>query len=496
MITIKIDTVDKSSIIEFGSIKKTDVLNQKTDTLSFDIIYHSAQTFRPGTNSDVEMYDGATKIFGGVIHNVAKQRVSSNRVKYKVRCKDYSYDLNRQLVNEGYEAETVADIIDDILTNFSDGSFTTTNVICILEITKVAFDRITITEAIQKLADLTGYSWYIDYDKDIHFFEKNTELAPFNISDGDGNYVTNGLAVSNDMSQIKNRVFIKGGEIEGNDRTEYFDGDGSKLVFRLGNKFSGKPTVEVGSVAKTVGIDFLDNEDDFDCFWDYNQKYIRFKAGTVPAVGADNVEVLGTPLYNLVVQVEDPVSVLEYGVFEFAKTDKTLKSRDEAVSYAQAELEAYKNGLIEGGFETYTGGLRSGQAITITSSVLDVSETFLIQSVSFSMITRDVFTYKVKLVTMRTIGLIDFMISLLQTGDRLIEDKGETVIEKTVFPLEYLEIADAVEVNTDDEDITETSEITEALTVQALDYNVIFVAGPYVPTGTSRVFVLDGSRLG
>ncbi len=72
MITIKIDTVDKSSIIEFGSVRKADVINQKTDTLEFDIIYHTGQTFRPEPNSEVEMLDGVTKIFAGVIHSVQK----------------------------------------------------------------------------------------------------------------------------------------------------------------------------------------------------------------------------------------------------------------------------------------------------------------------------------------------------------------------------------------------------------------------------------------
>lgn len=435
----------------------------------------------------------ATKIFSGKIHKVSKKVVSNSKVKYNVRCKDYSYDLNRELVIEGYDDKTVNYIIDNILTNFASG-FTDTNVNCDLTITKVTFDRITVSDAIQKLADLTGYSWYIDYDKDIHFFEKNTEVAPYNISDGDGNHITDSMQISDDFSQIKNRVFIKGGEIEGSSRAETFDGDGVKKLFRLANKFDSTPTVEVGGTPKTVGIDFLSNEADFDCFWDYNQKYIRFK--TAPAVGADNVEVSGTPLYNLVVQVEDDASILQNGVFEFAKTDKTLKSRDEAVSYAKAEMNAYKNGVIEGSFETYESGLRSGQVITITSTILNVSEDFLIQSVGFVMITTGRFIYKVKLATLRTIGIADFLIGLLKAGDRLIEDKGDVVLEKTVFPLEDAKISDSIDIDTDDYPQTESPEIEEALTVQAIDYDVIFVVGPTIPVGTKRIFIIDGSRIG
>ena len=495
MISILIDTVDKSSIIEFGSVRKADVINQKTDTLEFDIIYHAGQTFRPAPNSEVEMLDGVTKIFAGVIHSVQKKIESDNRVRYKVKAKDYSYDLDRQLVIEGYDDKTVNYIIDDILTNFTDGSFTDTNVDCALTITKVTFDRITVTAAIQKLADLTGYSWYVDYDKDIHFFERNKNPAAFNIADGDGNHIPETLNVTNDLSQIRNRVFIKGGEIEGTSRSEPFDGDGVKLLFRTANKFSSKPVVEVDSVAQIVGIDFLDNEDDFDCFWDYNQKYIRFKVDTVPGAGADNVEVVGVPLYNLVVQVEEPNSIARYGVFEFAKIDKTIKSREEAVSYAKTEIEAYQNGIIEGGFDTYESGLRSGMIINVNSTLLNVNEDFLIQSVAFQMITRETFIYKVKLATLRTVGIIDFLIGLLKAGDRLIEEKGDVVLEKTVFPIEDVEIDEDVEINTDDYPQIEEAEIGDVVTVQALDYAVEFVLGPQLPVGTKRVFIISGSPL-
>jgi len=364
-----------------------------------------------------------------------------------------------------------------------------------LTITKVTFDRITVTAAIQKLADLTGYSWYVDYDKDIHFFERNKNPAAFNIADGDGNHIPETLNVTNDLSQIRNRVFIKGGEIEGTSRSEPFDGDGVKLLFRTANKFSSKPVVEVDSVAQIVGIDFLDNEDDFDCFWDYNQKYIRFKVDTVPGAGADNVEIVGVPLYNLVVQVEEPNSIARYGVFEFAKIDKTIKSREEAVSYAKTEIEAYQNGIIEGGFDTYESGLRSGMIINVNSTLLNVNEDFLIQSVAFQMITRETFIYKVKLATLRTVGIIDFLIGLLKAGDRLIEEKGDVVLEKTVFPIEDVEIDEDVEINTDDYPQIEEAEIGDVVTVQALDYAVEFVLGPQLPVGTKRVFIISGSPL-
>lgn len=494
MITINIGGVDKSSLIEFGTINKSDNINQQVDTASFDIIIHAGQTYRPAVNQEVEILNGATVIFGGVIHNLERSLEANGEARYRVKCKDYSFYADRQLVVEEYNDDTVNDIIADILTNFTDGTFTDTNVACTMVIKKIQFDRVTVTDAIQRLADITGYSWYIDYEKDIHFFEKNTEVAPFDITDSNAKAIHETLSITDDLSQIRNRVFIRGGEIEGNSRTEEFDGDASKLLFRLANKFSAKPTVSVGGASKTVGVDFLDDEASFDCFWNYNEKYIRFKVA--PGAGTNNVDVTGIPLYNLVVQVDDPASITQYGIFEFAKTDKKIVSREDAVNYAKAELEAYKNGVNEGQFQTYEDGLRSGQIITITNTLLNVNEQFLVQSVNFAMVTQERYIYNVKLATLRTVGIIDFLIGLLKMSDRLIADSGETILEKTVFPVENISVTEVVDVNMEENEQVESAEITESLTVQALDYDVNFCVGHFAPDGTKRTFIIGGSRIG
>ncbi len=242
MTVIKIDTIDRSSIIEFGSVSKIDAINQQTDTLAFVIYYHSGQTFRPSSNSEVTMEIDSVKVFGGKIYSVTREKQANGSVKYSVKCKDYSYDLNRLMVNEGYEDTSVEDIIADIIDNYAPG-FTYTNVNCPLNVEKIAFDRTPVSECLIRLSDITGYSYYIDYDKDIHFFEKNSEAAPFNLTDGDGNHITDSISIQDDFSQIRNRVFVKGGEIEGESRSEYFNGDGSQLFFKLSNKFSSRPTV-------------------------------------------------------------------------------------------------------------------------------------------------------------------------------------------------------------------------------------------------------------
>lgn len=87
--------------------------------------------------------------------------------------------------------------------------------------------------------------------------------------------------------------------------------------------------------------------------WNYNEKYTRFTAGNTPASGTNNVTVEGIYLFPIVVRVPAPSSVAIYGTYEFAITDKTIKSQAEAVARALAELTSYQNMDDKGTIRNY-----------------------------------------------------------------------------------------------------------------------------------------------
>jgi hypothetical protein len=471
-ITLKINGTDRTSKVVWNSLQKSDILNEKVDTLSFAINYHAGSTFTPAVGDTVELLD-TTTVYKGLILTVRKVTEGHSVVRYECDCVDNSHYLNRVLVAETYTGTTIEDIIDDIVATYVP-TFTTTNVSAPVAVETITFNRVSVTEALQKLAKLSNYSWYVDYTNGIHFFAKNTEVAPFSITDTSNNYIYDSLEISEDISQLRNRVFIRGGEAEGDPRTESFNGDGTKKFFKLSNKFASAPTVTVGGVAKTVGVDFLDDEASFDVLWNFNETYIKFT--TAPAAGTDNIEVTGIPLYDILVQVEDPDSIAAYGVSEFARTDTTITSKQEAKDFAIAELEAYGAKISEGSFTTYTSGLRSGQVITVNSTQRGVNEDFLIQRVSFSMVSKNVGMYRVELATLKTITLIDFLVNQLRQSGEQIKDTENILLQK------FAQFEEAIS-------------ISESFTAQALNYAVSFRLGPQAISGTLRPFVLDGSPL-
>jgi len=415
--SIKINDVWRMGDIPYDSFRITDNINQQVDQASFE-----CSKFKPNLGEEIIVYQDNEKVFGGVVVRIETNR-KGLKVKYQVTCKDFSQYLNRELITERFSNQTADQIIAYIISEYTTG-FTGVNVDADVNITQVSFNRATVTQALDTLADLLNYYWYVDYDKDIHFFAKNTEMSPFNLDETSGNHNWNSLKLVEDFSQIRNQIYIVGGEYEADARTETYIADGTQRQFPLSYKFKTITAVSVNGVQMDVGIDGEDEDSNFDVLWSYSQKYIRFKDSNYPDAG-DTISVTGTPLFPVIVKVPDVASIAEYGLYEYKIVDSNISSRDDAIARGTAELEAYSEAINEGSFETYTSGLRSGQVIHI--NVGDIDEDFVIQSVSMSMRSPNDAVWSVRVATSRTIGIIAFLQKFLVQKDDVKE--GETLLE-------------------------------------------------------------------
>lgn len=415
-VTLTIGGTDRSGVIEFNSLRRSNKINDKTDRLTFDILRGGSKTYTPVVGDEVILTVDSVREFGGVIVRIDEQLETPKLIRYSVECKDFSHVFDRELVTQNYTSTTVEAIIQDIVDTHTTG-FTYTNVDAPIAVTSISFNRLTPSKCLQKLANKTNYHWYVDYNKDVHFKAKSGESAPFNLTDDEtssdyGKYIYMSLKQEKDFSQIRNTILVEGGEKEGAERTITRDGadTSDEGVLNLEYKFSEKPAVEVDSVTQTVGIDFLDDDASFDVMWNFNEKYLRWTIGNEPTSG-DVIEITGTPLFPILVNVPDNDSIGEFGVYEHAIRDTTIRSDDEAIERAIAEINAYGNSIVEGSFKTYEPGLRAGQVITITDSFRNIDENVLIQSVSLRSITPsgDRLEHNVKYATLKTIGILDFL---------------------------------------------------------------------------------------
>ena len=434
---LQVPTYNINDLVRHQSQRWYSLTNNNTDEPGQTGTWKSTELApEPRVDDEIIITDNGTRMFAGAITGVSKQTDVIDSVIFDVECTDYSFYLDRKLVLERFRNQTVNFIVDFLLDKYDDEGFTINNVQGEQRIGSITFNRITLSECLQKLADVTGFSWYVDYHKDIHFFPRNAEPAPFELTDAGSAseclqklYVWNSLQVTNNINQIRNIVIVEGGEERGNERTEEFTASGDKeerTFYRLANKFAETPVVTVNGTPVDVGAEFLSDDGTVDCQWSFQEKYIRFTDGNIPAVN-DVVDVTGIPLFPVVVRVNDPTSIAQFGDWEFVVRDNTIQSREQALQRAFADLQAYRNGVVEGRVRTYTPGLRSGQILTANSPSRNIDEEFLIQRVFFTARTPFDGEWQVELATLRTITLIDFLQN--QIRDRGVrEGESETLL--------------------------------------------------------------------
>lgn len=441
MIVFTIAGENRTDNVESFSI--TDTINSQVDTLDFTVEKAPGDTFVPALNDEVIVTRDGTRIFGGIITTISDQLVGADTLRFTINAIDYAFLLNRKLVTARYTDQTIEDIIADIISVYAP-DFTVSGVVANITVASIAFNRITVSECLRKLADLVNYNWYVDYFKDVHFFATNGEAAPFDVVDGV--FIQDSLKISRDLSQIRNRIIVQGGDVPSAARTVSVAGNGETTTFSTQYKFATLPTVLVDGVAQTVGVDFLDDDGSFDCMWDFNQKYLRFTAGNIPpaptAPDVTNIDITGQPLTPIIVNLPSAVSIDEYGEYEFAITDDSIASEDQAIERAFAELRAYSASIAEGSFETYQPGLRSGQVVRIADPLRGLDENFVVQKVQYDFLSPDDTyggVYNVTVATAKTVGII----TVLQ---KLLLKENLTVDEQTVL-LTLIEAADSFAVS-------------------------------------------------
>lgn len=377
-LVLKINGTDRSSLVEWGSVQKTETLTKAPATLNFRIKNYPSKTTRPALNDVVTLFNGATQIYGGYV--VKTHEEIAGALKYfGVSCSDYTMDLDRELVTESYTGFTVNAIIADIASKYLTG-FTTANVNCPTVIDMVQFNYVTVSQCLKTLLTFLGnYDWYVDYAKDIHFFQNTVIASPFQLDDTSGNFQWPSLIYESDSSQVRNTIIIEGGLIPLSTTRNYqFSGDGTKTSFVLGDTLSGTPTLTVGGVGKTVGIDGVDADASFQWMWSAANNSVRSTAGNTAGAGTNNVVVTGYPLYPLVAIFENNASVVTFGVHQFLIQDKTILSQTAADQRAQAEILKYANPTYNGSFITNKDGLAVGQTLTIASTIRSISSSFKI----------------------------------------------------------------------------------------------------------------------
>lgn len=432
--------------VSLGGFAVVDERNSTRDTLSFSI-QKTPGGFTPVLDAEIIVTRDGTRIFGGSIVAMETRVEAPPNVLYEVDCVDFTRQADRKLITERFTNTSMDDIIASLVSTYLP-TFTVAGVQAAQMVASISFNRLKFSQCLDKLAKLNNSNWYIDYYKDIHFFGKSAEEAPFNLTDTSNNYIPESLRIKQDLSQLRNVVQVIGGDAPTTTRTTLHAGDGESTEFPTNFKFATKPTVKVDGVEQTVGTEYLDFEG-FDCYWSFQQKYVRFDDTAIPAApgtGTTNIELTGEPLVPLVAVVPDVESIADFGEYEFALSEDTLTSQEQTIERGLAELEAYASTLVEATFDTYTAGLRSGQIINITSTLHGVDADYVVQRVTFRPYPNGSTidgVWSVALASTATMSLVDALRKLL-VKEKVEDDEREILLAFYRFT-DRMTVADAVD---------------------------------------------------
>ena len=424
--SVVINDIDRTADVLNQTIRIEDVINEKQNTLALSLYNLSGDGIPdPDEEIVITMEDG-TIIFGGYITEVNLDN-SAGQIRATIHAVDYVRLLDRNLVHRSYENQTDKEIIEDIIDRYCAGSGITTD--AVLEgvtIDQISFNYIQPSQAFSKLATLTGRSWYIDYEKDVHYFPMTTNVAPFDIDSNNKEYSE--LKISKDATQIKNRGYVRGGTKLSDTTTYSVKGDGVMKKFVLPDK-PHDVSVTVNSVSKTLGIKNIDTSG-YDWYLNFQEKYIEQDAGGTELATTDTLEVTYKYDIPILVALENPASIIEHGQQEFAIFDKQITTTQAARDRASAELTDYANNVIEGSFGTFTAGFKSGQYINISLTAYDVDADYIIQKVTARSLGSGMFYYDVSVASVKTMGIIKFLIQLLESNRNIITLDDNEVIDE------------------------------------------------------------------
>ena len=447
-LVLKIAGVDKSSSINWPSLAKTEVLSKEVDQMEFVIRKTSGSKYIPTAGLEVTLEEDAVKIFGGVIVEIKEIVEAGILLSYYVRCKDYSHFLDRKLATKTYEGFQAGAIVTDLIATYTTG-FTTVNVpVTTPVIETMRFNYEQITRALNKVSDTLGWDWYVDYDKDIHFFYADSALSPFVVTDTSDTMEWKSLEINQSILQLRNVVFVRGGEykktiLEAN-AVDKYEAQTSQISFPLAYKYDNI-VVKKNGVVQTVGIDNIDNLGTKDCLYNVQEKFITFN----PLTAGNTIVVYGDAYIPVIAQARDGVSIAAYGEYQTVVVDKNINSIDEALLRARIELIKYASSVSECTFRTRQTGLRVGQRITITLSTnRSVSKVLKINRINGKANSSGTMEYTVSVVSSGQITLHDIFIELLERDKQNIVISPDEVLQQLELLLDSFTATDSTPVVT------------------------------------------------
>ncbi len=349
------------------------------------------------------------KVFAGLIENKTEtypgDLVSTGRF-VDVAVVDFMKIATRRLITDEFEVQPADQVVSDVVSRLLEQEGISAGTIdAAVNVGPLVFQDVTAAEVLDRVAQIVKYDWWIDDEKLLHFVNRGTVPAPFDVTDQ-----ADTVIVSESREQYRNVQIVRGGKTLGTDRVEEFIGTGSQTSFDVGLPIGAAPLVRVDERPQTVGIRGVDDEGDpngADWFWKKGDSSITQNRSREPLaapdfeIGFDPVvlQVRFRPLQDAVAIARDVDEIAARaaqeggsGVYEHVITESQVEAVGLASQLAESQLSRHSHVKKRVEVRTLTHGIQPGQLQTITLAKWGVSGDWLVNSVSIQDLGAGVFT--------------------------------------------------------------------------------------------------------
>lgn len=376
--------------VDLESIKVTeDILNDQWE-FDFDIVIADGAIAPPQPDTEVIFNNGSGREFAGVMAYAQEEQLDPVTFRYHCVANNYEPWFDRHLAVEDYPQQAASTTIASMVSAFCPG-FTTNHVQTAPTVAEYKADYKVPTAVVKDLANLLAWQWYIDYDKDLHFFlsESIPSPLPLNTLNADTDLVDYGdLVLTRDGTQVKNRIFCKGFYVMSSVAVPvYILCDGQNDTYMLpqipaGTSAKYWPSLTVGGVPYTPkpdvasGLPGTPGGASDTAYISVSNMTIR-----VEPKPAQGTVIAGSMYYKyqpIYVQ-DDPALIQEQvalegggsdGIYEYAVQDPRMSGDDTSLAALRAGylLAKYGPPQLAGKIVSYTQGWMAGQSFYLNSA--------------------------------------------------------------------------------------------------------------------------------
>ena len=437
---VPITTVDQASF------RIESILGQTVDTAQLQIFDKNANIAIPEqVDVIITRTDTGERIFGGLSSIVDGWTQGVSRW-WQVQCQDYTILLDTTLVFNSYpsgftydgligDKAVIAHLFEKSIVGATGGTGPASEIEArtyvqqgLSSMAAIYFYYTSLREALNTIANYSGWNFYIDYNKHLHYYFRESIAAPFALSSSPDNVTSIGyrnLKWRRDGTSVRNMYVQFGTSLFSSTQTFIIPSDGAKTHLTIGIADIGRNVVlaaipaekyievykntgtDIAPVwtALTVGIDGVDSLASVDVL--HNAIHQTLDFAVAPPNLTNSVKVMGVYQINAGQQDVDGGSIAKYGR-AFAK--RLVASDANSAAALAGKLATYKKEFAyaiqkitlqvdDGAFPVgNTLRFKVGQWVYFTNAVLGITNKgYLIHRVTTTILGGELKSYELEL---------------------------------------------------------------------------------------------------